>query len=74
MKRMDLGLRQKDVARLLDVSVCTITNWELGHTSPTAHYALEIARFLEHVGHPDGESPLSDHDPALVVPSEKSNT
>lgn len=51
---MDLGLFQLDAAKHIGVSVCTITNWELGHTKPKVHYEPEIARFLEHVSHTDG--------------------
>lgn len=65
-KRMDRGLRQKDVARGIGVSVCTITNWELGRTTPMAHYAPEIARFLGLVDDPGGESPCLARDPASV--------
>lgn len=43
---MDLGLLQKDLAALVGVSVCTITNWELGRTQPKACYLVQIGRFL----------------------------
>jgi transcriptional regulator with XRE-family HTH domain len=46
-KRMDLGLFQKDVAIQIGVSVCTITNWERGHTEPIARFLGPIRRFLD---------------------------
>ena len=49
MKRMDLGLRQKDAAMLLDVSVCTITNWETGRTQPKRCYLVQLRRILDTV-------------------------
>jgi transcriptional regulator with XRE-family HTH domain len=44
---MDLGLFQKDVAKHLGVNVCTITNWELGHTRPDAGFLDPIRQFLD---------------------------
>ncbi|MFX0066100.1 MAG: helix-turn-helix domain-containing protein [Candidatus Hermodarchaeota archaeon] len=33
-KRMDMGLFQKDIARIIGVSTDTVTNWEKGRTKP----------------------------------------
>jgi transcriptional regulator with XRE-family HTH domain len=45
-RRLDLGLRQKDVARRLGANVNTVTNWEVGRTAPAARYAKGIVRLL----------------------------
>ena len=44
--RLDLGLLQKDVAAIIGVSVCTITNWEKGNTEPMRAHRRPIADFL----------------------------
>jgi DNA-binding transcriptional regulator YiaG len=46
-KRMDMGLFQKDVARMIGGSTDTITNWEKGRTKPTRHNTLKVQQFLE---------------------------
>ncbi len=46
-KRMDMGLYQKDVARIIGVSTDTITLWEKGRTKPTKDNMLQIQQFLE---------------------------
>lgn len=35
-ERVKLGLRQRDLAEKLDVSLASITRWEKGKTEPTA--------------------------------------
>jgi transcriptional regulator with XRE-family HTH domain len=45
-RRLDLGLRQKDVARIIGCDDDTITNRENGHRSPTISYTAKIAEFL----------------------------
>ena len=44
--RLDLGLLQKQVAVQIGTDNTTITNWELGHTSPGFRYFPAIRRFL----------------------------
>ena len=46
-KRMDMGLFQKDVARIVGVSTDTITNWEKGRTKPCRRNTRKIDLFLE---------------------------
>ncbi|MGB7055174.1 MAG: helix-turn-helix transcriptional regulator [bacterium] len=46
-KRMDLGLFQKDVARMIGVSTDTITLWEKGRTKPCRKNTGKIELFLE---------------------------
>jgi transcriptional regulator with XRE-family HTH domain len=45
-RRMDLGLRQCDVAPTLGVTPCTVTNWELGRARPEVRYYPAIMGFL----------------------------
>jgi DNA-binding XRE family transcriptional regulator len=45
-KRMDMGLFQKDVARIIGVSTDTITNWEKGWTEPGRRNICKIEPFL----------------------------
>ena len=45
-KRLQLGLRQKDVAQLLGVTQFTIINWEKDRTSPPDRCWPAIIRFL----------------------------
>ena len=47
--RLDLSLRQKDVAQRLGVDSASVTNWEKGHTSPTLHLIPRIIEFLGYV-------------------------
>ncbi|MBI2073639.1 MAG: helix-turn-helix transcriptional regulator [Gemmatimonadetes bacterium] len=45
-RRLDLGLRQDDVARKLGVSLDTIRNWEVGRAAPAQWQWAGIIRFL----------------------------
>ncbi|MBI4410044.1 MAG: helix-turn-helix transcriptional regulator [Gemmatimonadetes bacterium] len=45
-RRLDLGLRQKDLARRLGVNVNTVTNWEVGRSTPALWHVPGIIRFL----------------------------
>ena len=45
-KRMDMGLFQKDVAKILGVDVNTITNWEKERTRPSKGCMGRIEGFL----------------------------
>lgn len=45
-RRLDLRLRQKDVARLLGTNVNTVTNWEVGRNEPVLRYLPGVVRFL----------------------------
>lgn len=44
--RLDLGLQQKQVAALIGADTCTVTNWELNHTTPALTFLPAIIRFL----------------------------
>ncbi|MGF7076238.1 helix-turn-helix domain-containing protein [Mucilaginibacter sp. 3215] len=45
-KRMQNGLLQKDVAKLLDVSENCVTYWENGRNTPQIHFYPRIIEFL----------------------------
>lgn len=47
-RRLELGLSQKDAAKMLGVTSFTVLNWEQGKTKPLAESALQIASFLGH--------------------------
>jgi transcriptional regulator with XRE-family HTH domain len=57
-ERRDRGLLQRDVAKRIGVSECTIYNWERNATSPQVHQLPGIIRFL-------GYNPLP---PAVSIP------
>ena len=58
-RRLDLGLRQKDVAQRLCVNVNTETNWELGQSGPALWFVPRITKFLGYVPGPAIESSSS---------------
>ncbi len=45
-RRLDLFLFQKDVAKILNVSTCTIENWELGRSFPMKGQLPKVIKFL----------------------------
>jgi transcriptional regulator with XRE-family HTH domain len=45
-RRMDLGLLQKDVAKILNVSTCSIENWENHRTYPMKSELQGVMNFL----------------------------
>lgn len=45
-KRMDMGLFQKDVARIIGVSTDTVTYWEKGRVKPSKKNLPRIKQFL----------------------------
>jgi len=46
-KRMDMGLFQKDVARIIGISTDTVTNWEKDRTKPSLKNLSKIEQFLK---------------------------
>lgn len=46
-RRLDLGLRQIDVARIIGCNEMTIVNWEKGHTCPRVNKMTGVYRFLD---------------------------
>jgi len=55
-RRLDLGLRQRDVADRLGANTTTITNWELGHTEPGFGWMPAIIRFLGYDPRPTAQT------------------
>jgi DNA-binding XRE family transcriptional regulator len=51
-RRLDLGLLQKDVAKIVGCDETTILNWERGHTHPSANHMPQVTIFLAHNGVP----------------------
>ena len=45
-RRMDLGLRQSDVADRIGVGAQTVNYWEKGHFNPEVQYVPQIVTFL----------------------------
>ena len=45
-RRLDLELRQVDVAQRLGVSVASVGDWEAGETSPSIHFTPKVIEFL----------------------------
>jgi DNA-binding XRE family transcriptional regulator len=46
-RRLDLGLRQIDVARIIGCNQMSIVNWEKGHTQPRINKMAGVERFLK---------------------------
>lgn len=47
-RRLELGLYQGQVARVLGVDESTVTNWEKNRTSPTLRYLPKLVQFLDY--------------------------
>jgi transcriptional regulator with XRE-family HTH domain len=45
-RRLDLDLKQSEVAKIINVTPDTITNWELNRNEPTLTYIPKIISFL----------------------------
>ena len=48
-RRMDLGLSQPQVAKIIGVSTNTITYWETGKSEPSVKYLPKIINFLQKI-------------------------
>ncbi len=59
-RRLDLGLRQKDVAKIIGCDNLTITNWEKGHSTPDVPHTGKVVKFLGYNPLPPG-STLAEH-------------
>lgn len=55
-RRLDLGLWQKQVAKRIGVTTCTITNWELSRTGPEIQYYPAIIDFLGYLPYGVGKT------------------
>ncbi len=45
-RRIELGLRQRDVAEQIGVSPWTVLNWESGETEPAVRFGPQVVKFL----------------------------
>ena len=54
-RRLDLGLRQRDVARALGVTEASVCHWEKGRTVPALRFVPRIVSFLGYA--PDDSPP-----------------
>jgi DNA-binding XRE family transcriptional regulator len=45
-RRLNLGMHQKDAARLVNAATSTVTNWEKNRTRPTLVFMPKIFEFL----------------------------
>ena len=55
-RRLDLGLRQKAVAKIIGCNQMTVVNWEKGHTQPRINHMAGVTRFLGFNPVPKGET------------------
>ena len=46
LRRLGLGLHQKDVATIVNATTSTVTNWEKNRTTPAFRYIPKIITFL----------------------------
>lgn len=49
-RRLDIGLRQRDVADLLGVAKDTVRNWEMNRTRPSGCFLVRLGAFLQRSG------------------------
>jgi len=56
-RRLDLGLEQKDAARMIGVHPASITKWELNRSQPSIRHYPRISEFLGYciLQHPGDE-------------------
>ena len=45
-RRLDLALKQRDVAKIIGCDETSVLNWEKGHTFPGTNKISDIRRFL----------------------------
>jgi len=45
-RRLDLNLRQIDVAKMIGCDEMTVVNWEKGYASPRIHHMPRVVEFL----------------------------
>jgi transcriptional regulator with XRE-family HTH domain len=55
-RRLDLNLRQIDVAAIIDCDEITVVNWEKGHRTPRLNHLPGIIRFLGYNPLPGGNT------------------
>jgi transcriptional regulator with XRE-family HTH domain len=55
-RRLDLGLRQVDVANIIGCDEMSIVNWEKGHTAPRVNRVAGVVKFLGFNPFPNGDT------------------
>ena len=55
-RRLDLGLRQIDVAEIIGCNEMSIVNWEKGHCSPRINHMAAVVEFLGSNPIPNGDT------------------
>ena len=45
-RRLDLGLLQRDVAKIIGCNEMSVVNWEKGYTNPRTNKMAGVERFL----------------------------
>ncbi|HAQ02364.1 TPA: transcriptional regulator [Candidatus Nomurabacteria bacterium] len=69
-RRLDLNLSQSQVAKLINVTTDSITNWELNRNTPDLTYIPKIISFLEYS--PDfNENPIKKYKIEKGISQEK---
>ena len=53
-RRLDLGLKQRDAAKMIGCNYLTIVNWEKGHFTPRVNHMAGLVRFLGYNPLPTG--------------------
>ena len=56
-RRLDLTLRQKDVAEIIGCNEMTVVNWEKGHSQPRINLMARVTKFLGFNPIPKGDTP-----------------
>jgi transcriptional regulator with XRE-family HTH domain len=55
-RRLDLGLRQIDVGKIIGCNQISVLNWEKGHTQPQSNKMAGVERFLNVEGEKQGQN------------------
>jgi len=55
-RRLDLGLKQREAAKIIGCNYLTIVNWEKGHFTPRVNHMAGIIQFLGYNPLPTGAS------------------
>jgi transcriptional regulator with XRE-family HTH domain len=55
-RRLDLNLRQIDVAKIIGCDEMTVVNWEKGYASPRIHHMPKVVEFLGFNPLPKGDN------------------
>ena len=47
LKRIEQGLKQKDVAKILEIKQSTVSMWETGQSKPRADTLMKLSKILD---------------------------